>query len=231
MAEITEKLESTSDARRRILNIAVSTVLLETGFDSCDKMSLETLTEILQSCEAKEWIPELVARAQGLKVNAGHVPGTDVGPVISVRAKERVHRLVESGEAKEWSPELVARAQGLKVNAGHVPGTDVGPVISVRAKERVHKLVESGEAKEWSLELVARAQGLKVNAGHVPGTDVGPVISVNAGHVPGTDVGPVISVRAKERVHRLVESGKCDVCQVKRRSGAPSWWRALSEAS
>lgn len=47
--------------------------------------------------ESKEWIPDLVNRAQGLKVNAGHVPGTDVGPVISAKAKERINRLVESG--------------------------------------------------------------------------------------------------------------------------------------
>lgn len=51
MAETTEKVESGPDARRRILNIAVSTVLLETGFDAADKMSLETLTEMLQSCK------------------------------------------------------------------------------------------------------------------------------------------------------------------------------------
>ncbi|KAF9822697.1 hypothetical protein SFRURICE_016903 [Spodoptera frugiperda] len=48
MAEGTEKVESGSDARRRILTIAVSTVLLENGFESTDKMALETLTEMLQ---------------------------------------------------------------------------------------------------------------------------------------------------------------------------------------
>ncbi|XP_045774032.1 transcription initiation factor TFIID subunit 8 [Maniola jurtina] len=48
MSENTEKLESSCDARRRILNIAVSTVLLESGFDSADKIALETLTEVLQ---------------------------------------------------------------------------------------------------------------------------------------------------------------------------------------
>lgn len=51
MAESVEKVESNSDSRRRILNIAVSTVLLETGFETADKMSLETLTEILQCCK------------------------------------------------------------------------------------------------------------------------------------------------------------------------------------
>lgn len=51
MAEGTEKVESGSDARRRILTIAVSTVLLENGFESTDKMALETLTEMLQCCK------------------------------------------------------------------------------------------------------------------------------------------------------------------------------------
>jgi len=47
--------------------------------------------------ESKEWIPELVEKAKELKVNAGHVPGSDLGPVISPQAKERIHRLVQSG--------------------------------------------------------------------------------------------------------------------------------------
>lgn len=50
MSETVEKVECGVDARRRVLNLAVSTVLLETGFDSADKMSLETLTEMLQCC-------------------------------------------------------------------------------------------------------------------------------------------------------------------------------------
>lgn len=47
--------------------------------------------------EAQNWTPDIVARAQKLKVNAGHEPGTDVGPVISPQAKERILRLIESG--------------------------------------------------------------------------------------------------------------------------------------
>lgn len=47
--------------------------------------------------ETQNWIPELVQRAQKLKVNAGHEPGTDVGPVISPQAKERILKLIESG--------------------------------------------------------------------------------------------------------------------------------------
>ncbi|KAH7942423.1 hypothetical protein HPB49_024051 [Dermacentor silvarum] len=41
--------------------------------------------------EAKNWIPELVERAKKLNVNAGHVPGADLGPVISPEAKKRIY--------------------------------------------------------------------------------------------------------------------------------------------
>lgn len=48
MTDTAEKVESVTDARRKILSIAVSTILLETGFDAAEKMSLETMVEILQ---------------------------------------------------------------------------------------------------------------------------------------------------------------------------------------
>ncbi|MGO4779147.1 aldehyde dehydrogenase family protein, partial [Lysobacter sp. 2RAB21] len=47
--------------------------------------------------EARQWIPDLVAKARTLKVNAGTEPGTDVGPVISCAARERVEGLIASG--------------------------------------------------------------------------------------------------------------------------------------
>lgn len=37
--------------------------------------------------EAQDWIPDLIERTQKLTVNAGHIPGTDVCPVISVASK------------------------------------------------------------------------------------------------------------------------------------------------
>jgi malonate-semialdehyde dehydrogenase (acetylating)/methylmalonate-semialdehyde dehydrogenase len=30
--------------------------------------------------DAKNWIPDLIEKAKKLKVNAGHEPGTDIGP-------------------------------------------------------------------------------------------------------------------------------------------------------
>jgi len=47
--------------------------------------------------EAQKWIPELVDRASKLKVNAGHEPDADLGPVISPQSKQRILDLVQSG--------------------------------------------------------------------------------------------------------------------------------------
>ncbi len=46
---------------------------------------------------SKEWIPEIVERARKLKVNEGMQPGTDLGPLISPDAKQRVCDLIQSG--------------------------------------------------------------------------------------------------------------------------------------
>ncbi|XP_061389378.1 transcription initiation factor TFIID subunit 8 [Musca vetustissima] len=47
--EKTENTQITGNARRKILSVAVSQILMEKGFDSVDKECLETLTEMLQS--------------------------------------------------------------------------------------------------------------------------------------------------------------------------------------
>ena len=37
--------------------------------------------------DTKEWIPELVEKVKKLKVNAGHVAGTDIGPgILKIRS-------------------------------------------------------------------------------------------------------------------------------------------------
>lgn len=76
--------------------------------------------------EAREWIPELVERARKLKVNAGKEPGTDLGPLISPAAKERVESLVESGVNE--GAELLLDGRGVKV-PGYEKGNFVGPTI------------------------------------------------------------------------------------------------------
>ena len=54
------------------------------------------LSTIVTVGEAKEWLPEIAAKAKDLKVNGGFEEGTDVGPVISPQAKERIEELIAS---------------------------------------------------------------------------------------------------------------------------------------
>lgn len=81
--------------------------------------------------EANSWLPDLVERAKKLKVNAGHVPGTDLGPVISPMAKERICSLVQSGV--DEGAKLVLDGRGLVVS-GYEKGNFVGPTILTDVK-------------------------------------------------------------------------------------------------
>ena len=77
--------------------------------------------------KAREWVPELVAKARRLSVGAGNAAGTDVGPVISCAAKERVEALiakgVEEGAVLELDGRLPPSAGGLK------DGNFIGPTV------------------------------------------------------------------------------------------------------
>jgi malonate-semialdehyde dehydrogenase (acetylating)/methylmalonate-semialdehyde dehydrogenase len=76
--------------------------------------------------ETKNWIDELVEKAKTLKVNAGHEPQTDIGPVISPRAKARVIDLINSGV--EQGAQLLLDGRDVKV-AGYEHGNFVGATI------------------------------------------------------------------------------------------------------
>lgn len=76
--------------------------------------------------KSKEWIPELVEAAKRLKVNAGHVPGTDLGPVISPQSKKRICDLIESGVHDGARLDLDGR--GIVV-PGYENGNFVGPTV------------------------------------------------------------------------------------------------------
>jgi malonate-semialdehyde dehydrogenase (acetylating)/methylmalonate-semialdehyde dehydrogenase len=77
--------------------------------------------------EAQQWIPELVKRARGLAVGDGTTPGTDVGPLISCAAKDRVESLIVRGIEEGATLELDGRAPTL--DAALKAGNFVGPTI------------------------------------------------------------------------------------------------------
>lgn len=88
--------------------------------------------------EAKHWIDELVEKTKTLKVNAGHEPDTDIGPVISKRAHARVMDLIDSGVAEGATLHLDGRQ--VKV-PGYEQGNFVGATIfsGVHTDMRIYK--------------------------------------------------------------------------------------------
>ena len=88
--------------------------------------------------ETKQWVDELVNKTKTLKVNAGHEPNTDVGPVISTRAKARVIDLINSGV--EQGAELLLDGREVQV-PGYEQGNFVGPTIfnQVTTEMRIYK--------------------------------------------------------------------------------------------
>src|SRR4051812_18413146 len=96
--------------------------LVGAGFGAAGQRCMATSVAVLVG-EASKWIPDIVAKARSLKVNAGTEKGADLGPVISKQAKGRIEGLIEQGVKEGAKLELDGR------NA-KVPGYDQGNFIA-----------------------------------------------------------------------------------------------------
>ncbi|WP_034176403.1 CoA-acylating methylmalonate-semialdehyde dehydrogenase, partial [Burkholderia ambifaria] len=99
--------------------------LVGAGFGAAGQRCMATSVAVLVG-RARDWLPDIVAKAQTLKVNAGSQAGTDVGPVVSRGAKARILSLIDAGIKEGAKLELDGR--GVKV-AGFEEGNFIGPTI------------------------------------------------------------------------------------------------------
>ncbi|KAI0503788.1 hypothetical protein KFK09_014731 [Dendrobium nobile] len=99
--------------------------LIAAGFGAAGQrcMALSTVVFVGGS---RPWEDELIKRAKALKVNAGIEAGTDLGPVISRQAKDRIYRLIQSGT--ESGARAVLDGRNIVV-PGYEAGNFVGPTI------------------------------------------------------------------------------------------------------
>ncbi|KAJ1396925.1 Methylmalonate-semialdehyde dehydrogenase [Sesbania bispinosa] len=104
---------------------ATLNALVAAGFGAAGQrcMALSTVVFVGGS---KSWEAKLIERAKDLKVNAGTEPDTDLGPVISKQAKERIHKLVQSGV--ESGAKLLLDGRNIVV-PGYESGNFIGPTI------------------------------------------------------------------------------------------------------
>ncbi len=99
--------------------------LVGATFGAAGQRCMATSVTVLVG-EAQKWIPDIVAKAKTLKVNAGVEKGTDLGPVVSKNAKQRILGLIESGISEGAKLELDGRT--IKV-AGYEKGNFIGPTV------------------------------------------------------------------------------------------------------
>jgi malonate-semialdehyde dehydrogenase (acetylating)/methylmalonate-semialdehyde dehydrogenase len=134
--------------------------LIGAAFGAAGQRCMAASTAVLVG-EANRWIPDLVRKAKALRVNAGTEAGTDLGPVISPAARERINQLIESGTREGATLELDGR--GIEV-PGYERGNFVGPTIfsGVRPGMQIYEqeifgpvlVVLSADSLEQAIELV-----------------------------------------------------------------------------
>jgi malonate-semialdehyde dehydrogenase (acetylating)/methylmalonate-semialdehyde dehydrogenase len=99
--------------------------LIGATFGAAGQRCMATSVTVLVG-EAQKWIPDIVAKARTLKVNAGMERNTDLGPVISKNAKQRILGLVADGIKEGAKLELDGRAVTVP---GYEQGNFIGPTI------------------------------------------------------------------------------------------------------
>ncbi|WOK99383.1 hypothetical protein Cni_G08095 [Canna indica] len=104
---------------------ATLNALIAAGFGAAGQRCMALSTAVFVG-GSKSWEDELTKRAKALKVNAGTEPGTDLGPVISKQAKDRICKLIQSGIAN--GARIILDGRGIVV-PGYEDGNFVGPTI------------------------------------------------------------------------------------------------------
>ncbi|XP_051518744.1 transcription initiation factor TFIID subunit 8-like [Myxocyprinus asiaticus] len=120
----TSPLENYQLARRRTLQVVVSSLLTECGFESAEKAAVETLTEMMQS-----YITEVGRCA---KANCEHTARST--PTLS----DVVITLVEMGFNVDTLPVYAKRSQRMVITAPPVTNVPVVPKSLTAGQKRIH---------------------------------------------------------------------------------------------
>ena len=111
--------------------------LVGATFGAAGQRCMATSVAVLVG-DADKWIPDIVAKAKTLKVNAGDQPNTDLGPVVSAQAKQRIESLIAKGVAEGAKLELDGRNPNVP---GYEKGNFIAPTIfsGVKPHHEVYK--------------------------------------------------------------------------------------------
>ena len=99
--------------------------LVGAGFGAAGQRCMATSVAVMVGA-ANQWIPDIVDKARRLKVNVGTENGTDLGPVISTIARNRILALIEKGVEEGARLDLDGRNVTVP---GYEKGNFIGPTI------------------------------------------------------------------------------------------------------
>ncbi|TFY71490.1 hypothetical protein EVG20_g1526 [Dentipellis fragilis] len=109
------------DANKNLAINAITGAAFGAAGQRCMALSVAVLVG-----DADAWLPDLVEAAKKLKVNGGFEKDTDLGPVISPVAKERILRLIASAEEEGGKIHLDGRDISVP---GYEHGNFIGPTV------------------------------------------------------------------------------------------------------
>uniref|UniRef100_A0A671N3W8 Transcription initiation factor TFIID subunit 8 n=1 Tax=Sinocyclocheilus anshuiensis TaxID=1608454 RepID=A0A671N3W8_9TELE len=98
----TSPTENYQLARRRTLQVVVSSLLTECGFENAEKAAMETLTEMMQSCESFPYLmqvtcfnvdtlPVYAKRSQRMVITAPPITNAPLVPKALIAGQKRTH--------------------------------------------------------------------------------------------------------------------------------------------
>ncbi|ALM51512.1 CoA-acylating methylmalonate-semialdehyde dehydrogenase [Halomonas huangheensis] len=99
--------------------------LLGSAFGAAGQRCMANSVVVLVG-EARQWLEDIVAGAQGMKVGPGTDRQADLGPLVSPQAKARVESLIADGERE--GAKLLVDGRNCKVE-GYPEGNFVGPTV------------------------------------------------------------------------------------------------------
>jgi malonate-semialdehyde dehydrogenase (acetylating)/methylmalonate-semialdehyde dehydrogenase len=104
----------------------VADQLTSAAFGAAGQRCMAISVAVVVGDSADPLLQRLTPRAEAVKLHAGHVPGTDVGPVVSRAAQQRIQRMVKEAVAAGARPVVDRSCEQVP---GFENGYFVGPTI------------------------------------------------------------------------------------------------------